>query len=577
MTGVMAGLKTENEEMLERFRAALQYRTEENLNIYEIDGMTLFSDQRIHSDGRYKVVFNGYLLDESEDPAKKVSEFFAEYNTDFPKKLEGSYRAAIYDSEKEEMFLITDKTGSKPLFYSKTGDNTFASHLSIFTAHRDIEPELDTAHLAHFLDHWALSSYGGRTFFRKVKRMFPASLKKIGDQRITYWDPDFVSKKNISDKEAVKDLKKLLKKSARLQIENAEGRPTLMLSGGSDSVFVASLLDEVSEKDIKTVTYGWSEEDLNEGEKASEELGFEHESVLFEKELPKDSEVWRYDWPSIVYTYDPYYRLKDKLDLENVFHGLSAEIPFPTGMKDIEKLDKLQKFQSSARIADKLQLTDLLHKFSPKRARGIDVLASQYDSSVVAASLNIRREDVEVLMSENLPKPVPEELMDKEFKIEGDSFYEKHIYLTLKARDVPRRGILSQSVTNLDIFTYTPLIEYTAALPVKQKRNARLMKKIGKETGWVPERIRNSSSSGSSYVTDTFRKRMISDRESYDQAIESFLERGFMDREKARRELMPQSFEEVESNKIFFAISVYILEKYLQQYIDREKPWKPPN
>lgn len=576
MAGVMAGVKTENEEKLERFNSAIQYRTNQDINLYEIGEMKLFSDQKIHREGRYKVVFNGYLLNNNEEPAKKVSELFAEYSRDFPKKLEGSYRVAIYDSEKEELFLITDKTGSKPLFYSKTGDNTFASHLSILTAHKEIQPELDKNHLAHFLDHWALSSYGGRTFFKKVKRMFPASLKKIGDYRFTYWDPNFSSKKNIPDKVAVENIKKLLKKSAKLHVENTEGCPTLMLSGGSDSVFVASLLDEVSEQDIKTVTYGWSEEDLIEGEKVSEKLGFDHESVLFEKELPKNKEVWRYDWPSMVYTYDPYYKLKDELGLENIFHGLSAEIPFPTGTRDIEKLDNFQKFQMPAKIADKLQLTDLLHKFSPKQARGIDVLASKYKSTVVTASNNIKREEVEALMADNLPRPVPEELLDKEFDIEGESFHEKHIYLTLKARDVPRRGMLSQSVPNLDIFTYTPLIEYTAALPVKQKRNARLMEKVASETGWVPERIRNSPSSGSSYVTDTFRKRITSDRANYDETIESFLERGFMKKKKARKELKPQNFEEIGSERIFFALSVYLLEKYLQQYIDRENPWKPP-
>lgn len=576
-SGAIAGLETQNEDLVERLSRALEYQTDDRINVFSDRGFYLFSTRDRFDQGRFKVAFNGHLLDEEEVPEKLISELFQKYGEDFPKHLEGSYRVAIYDSEKDRLHLVTDKKGERSLFYAKTGDKAFASHLPVLTAHPKIDPELDLHQTAHFLNQFSLAAYGGRTFFKKVRKMLPASFRTLDrDYRHTYWDLDYSSKIDISDEEAVEKIEELLRESASYNMEKAEGTPTVMLSGGSDSVFLASLMDDVAERDIRTITYGWAEEDIRGGREIAEEFGFKHDAVLLDKDLPRGDEIWRHSWPSTIHTYAPYYELKDKLGMENIFDGLSAEVPFPSGLGRIRRLDRFRRFKPLARLSDALGITRIVGKFSPKGGIALEVLSSPYSSAIVTGSFTVGRTEIEPLLSEELPNSIPEELLDERFNVQDVSFQEDHTYLMLKARDVPRRhSIISQSVPNFDVFTYTPLLEYTGSLPMHQKRKARLMKKIGEKRGWLPPRLLNASPSGGSYVINTFRRRMMDDREHYDNQIESFIERGLI-KERGRKLLMPQSFDSMDVTRVVFSFSAYLLETYIQQFIDREEPWKPP-
>ena len=105
------------------------------------------ANQPMHSaNDRYVIIYNGEVYNFREIAAElrknyKISfktssdtevilEAFVNYGSDFVKKLNGMFAIAIYDKQKQELFLYRDRIGIKPLYYFWDGENfAFASEL----------------------------------------------------------------------------------------------------------------------------------------------------------------------------------------------------------------------------------------------------------------------------------------------------------------------------------------------------------------------------------------------------------------------------------------------------------------
>ena len=98
------------------------------------------------ANGRYVMVYNGEVYNYREiatelrqkfkttfktaSDSEVILEAFSQYGTDFLQKLNGMFAIAIYDKQKEELFVCRDRIGIKPLYYFWDGANfAFASEL----------------------------------------------------------------------------------------------------------------------------------------------------------------------------------------------------------------------------------------------------------------------------------------------------------------------------------------------------------------------------------------------------------------------------------------------------------------
>ncbi|MBI2625250.1 MAG: asparagine synthase (glutamine-hydrolyzing) [Candidatus Nealsonbacteria bacterium] len=186
-----------------------------------------------------------------------------------PEYLNGIFAFAIYDKNKNELFLARDRSGVKPLYYyfdpstsSGQAKFVFSSEIKAILAH-GIKREIDEEALAHYFRLFFVPS--PYTLFSGIKKLPPAHYLVYRQGQIylkKYWDledlPEIESPKEIKEK-----LLFLIKDAVRRQL--ISDRPLgIFLSGGIDSTSVLGIAAELSAGPIKTFSVGY---DIEEGDK----------------------------------------------------------------------------------------------------------------------------------------------------------------------------------------------------------------------------------------------------------------------------------------------------------------------
>ena len=112
-----------------------------------------------HNGNTYTIVYNGQIYNASElkDELKKYGyDFFGysdtevllksyiHFGSNILERLNGIFAFAIWNEEKQELFLARDHFGIKPLFYTLKNDTlVFGSEIKALFEHPEIEPVLD--------------------------------------------------------------------------------------------------------------------------------------------------------------------------------------------------------------------------------------------------------------------------------------------------------------------------------------------------------------------------------------------------------------------------------------------------
>ncbi len=221
------------------------------------------------SNKKYIIVYNGELYN-TEDVRKellkddfKFSSYsdtevllcsFIKWGKDCLNHINGIFSFAIFDEEKEELFIARDHLGVKPLFYSYKNNNfLFGSELKTILAHPEIDAVVDKEGLLQ------LFSLGparvlGSAIYKDIYEVPPAHfliLNKEGYKLINYWKP--VAKKHEEDVEETSEhLKALLYDAIKRQLV-ADVPLCTFLSGGLDSSLISAIAANEFRKTGKTL------------------------------------------------------------------------------------------------------------------------------------------------------------------------------------------------------------------------------------------------------------------------------------------------------------------------------------
>jgi asparagine synthase (glutamine-hydrolysing) len=219
---------------------------------------------------------------------------YEEYGTAMVHALEGMYAFALWDARREELLIVRDRFGEKPLFYAdQRGDLLFASELDALLAGMDEEPELDPASVDAFFVFGYVPGPG--SMFRGVKQLPPGHLLRweSRSRRVRvepYWSPVTAPAPTSHEHfdELVAEAARLLERSVRSRLI-ADVPLGVFLSGGLDSTLIAALAARTSARPIKTFTVGYDTGAVSEtahARRTAQELGTEHhELVLTQREL----------------------------------------------------------------------------------------------------------------------------------------------------------------------------------------------------------------------------------------------------------------------------------------------------
>jgi len=200
-------------------------------------------------------------------------------------KFIGMFAIALYDKQKEQMILIRDRAGVKPLYYYWNKDLLlFGSELKALYQHSSFEKKIDVNSAALFLQFSYIPA--PHTIFRNTYKLLPGHILTVDlrtkRQELTkYWDVfDSYNKPKlaISDAEAIAETDKLLKSAYEYRMV-ADVPVGIFLSGGYDSSSVAALLQTGRTERLKTFTIGFNENEFNEApeaKKIAQYLGTDH-------------------------------------------------------------------------------------------------------------------------------------------------------------------------------------------------------------------------------------------------------------------------------------------------------------
>lgn len=209
--------------------------------------------------GRYHIIFNGEIynfLDIKKDLIKKGYKFFSRSDTEVIlvgfqewkeklfKKLNGMFAFSIYDKSNKELFLVRDRIGIKPLYYSyKENKISFSSEVSILNLSEKLT--IDSNSLQNCIQYG--SFLGNKTIFENVYSLEPGYFIKFKFQNsfeikkyIDLTNIDFHEYKSLTYNDAKKTLRDLLNKSIESQLIS-DTPVGCLLSGGIDSSAILAL------------------------------------------------------------------------------------------------------------------------------------------------------------------------------------------------------------------------------------------------------------------------------------------------------------------------------------------------
>ena len=200
-------------------------------------------------------------------------------------KFVGMFAMALYDKQKDQLILIRDRAGVKPLYYFLDNDVVlFGSELKALYQHPAFEKNIDVNSLALYLQFSYIPA--PHSIFRNTFKLLPGHFLTIDlktKQQVIkkYWDVfDHYNqpKLELSDEEAIRHTDKLLKQACEYRMV-ADVPVGLFLSGGYDSSSVAALLQTNRSEKLKTFTIGFHENEFNEApeaKKIASYLGTDH-------------------------------------------------------------------------------------------------------------------------------------------------------------------------------------------------------------------------------------------------------------------------------------------------------------
>ena len=208
-------------------------------------------------------------------------------------RFNGMFAICLYDRETQEVYLVRDRIGKKPLYYEIEGENlVFASELKPIMTREGFQGKIRTEVLSRFLFQQYINAPD--SIFEHVYKLEPGAILRFhqGETRVwKYWDVKQVyhqcRKDPVSDYHIAKEeLKRLLKKavSARMIADVPLGA---FLSGGYDSSLMTAIAQEHSTEPVKTFSIGFHEERYNEAKYAkavAECLGTDHTELYIDEE-----------------------------------------------------------------------------------------------------------------------------------------------------------------------------------------------------------------------------------------------------------------------------------------------------
>lgn len=176
--------------------------------------------------------------------------------------LFGDYAFAVYDAEKQEIFLTRDHIGSRPMYWAKVGQTVlFATSIRGLLGFGEFAWEIDEASVAQFLEYYAW--FNPKGMFKNINILEPGNFVLVNHgscRNVRWWDPrDARDVRYSSDAEYIENFESLVTDAVESRCEAQVGIGS-HASGGIDSCVVSAIAANFLKGRGESLTglYSWS-------------------------------------------------------------------------------------------------------------------------------------------------------------------------------------------------------------------------------------------------------------------------------------------------------------------------------
>ena len=232
-------------------------------------------------DGKFTIIYNGECYNypklrrdlegrgyrfRSSGDTEAILYAYQEYGPECVHRLNGMFAIAIWDAERQQLFLARDHFGIKPLYYCVQGRQfAFASEIKALRKLPDFPKDISYPALRQFLTFlWVPEP---ETIFKHVAKLPAGSYAtyRDGQLQITeYWDLRFQkngSPENYIEADLVHDVRQAFFASVKSQMLS-DVPLGAFLSAGVDSSSVVAAMAHITLAPIRTFTIGFPKEDI---------------------------------------------------------------------------------------------------------------------------------------------------------------------------------------------------------------------------------------------------------------------------------------------------------------------------
>ena len=218
----------------------------------------------------------------SQGDTEVILKAYAQWGEDCVHHLIGMFAFALWDGQRQCVFLARDRMGIKPLYYTFTdGCFRFASNTQALLAVPGVDTEIDALALHHqFTLHAVIPA--PRTLLKGIRKLAPAHRMTVQlDGRYEsnpYWSLQATRPETaLAESEWRERIEQALMVAVKRRLDIADVPVGVLLSGGLDSSLLVGLLAQCGVQDLNTFSIGF--EDVS-GEQGNE---FEYSDQVVER------------------------------------------------------------------------------------------------------------------------------------------------------------------------------------------------------------------------------------------------------------------------------------------------------
>ena len=238
---------------------------------FSFGGATVYVNGEIYNYRELKAAHANEYTCRSGSDVEILPFLFRKYGIEFLQTINGMFAMVLIDEEAGVTYLVRDRYGKKPLFYTSTSSGVFfASELKAIQAIVGLEP--DKTNIALNFACWFLVQ--PLTLYKNVFNVKPGSYLELKGQHqpreVRWYSPQIKVFSQSYDQVRERFLA-LYKRSIELRLRS-DVPVGIFLSGGLDSTSQAYLMNQLSTQNITSFTANIQDKELFEGNSTDVEV-----------------------------------------------------------------------------------------------------------------------------------------------------------------------------------------------------------------------------------------------------------------------------------------------------------------